>query len=180
MLIGQYCQFDTFKIIWDHVMYEYDVWVVSLQTTNHKRFCAGLIKYSWVMHSDLKTEDLSFQDWSSSELVSSSDLEKCSIISLAHQWMWMGAVRMRVQTADKNITIIHTTPVHQSMSMTFIFTGESNIMDYGLILWPTFEVKICFNIMDSYFSWKQWLEVKNILMMDLFLTDRQPFSFLRH
>ncbi len=29
---------------------------------------------------------------------------------------WMGAVRMRVQTADKNITIIHTTPVHQLMS----------------------------------------------------------------
>ncbi len=25
----------------------------------------------------------------------------------------MGAVRMRVQTADKYITIIHTTPVHQ-------------------------------------------------------------------
>ncbi len=29
---------------------------------------------------------------------------------------WMGAVRMRVQTAAKNITIIHTTPVHQLMS----------------------------------------------------------------
>ncbi len=28
----------------------------------------------------------------------------------------MGAVRMRVQTADKNITIIHTTPVHQLTS----------------------------------------------------------------
>ncbi len=28
---------------------------------------------------------------------------------------WMGAVRMRVQTADKNNTIIHTTPVHQLM-----------------------------------------------------------------
>ncbi len=28
---------------------------------------------------------------------------------------WMGAVRMRVQTADKNITIIHTTPVNQLM-----------------------------------------------------------------
>ncbi len=28
---------------------------------------------------------------------------------------WMGAVRMRVQTADKNITIIHTTPVQQWM-----------------------------------------------------------------
>ncbi len=25
---------------------------------------------------------------------------------------WMGAIRMRVQTADKNITAIHTTPVH--------------------------------------------------------------------
>ncbi len=24
---------------------------------------------------------------------------------------WMGAVRMRVQTADKNITTIHTTPI---------------------------------------------------------------------
>ncbi len=28
----------------------------------------------------------------------------------------MGAVRMRVQTTDKNITIIHTTPVHQLTS----------------------------------------------------------------
>ncbi len=48
------------------------------------------------------------------EFVSSSDLEKSSITSLALQWM--GAVRMRVQTADKNITIIHTTPVHQLTS----------------------------------------------------------------
>ncbi len=29
---------------------------------------------------------------------------------------WMGAARMRVQTADKNITIIHTTPVHKLTS----------------------------------------------------------------
>ncbi len=29
---------------------------------------------------------------------------------------WMGAVRIRVQTADKNITLIHTTPVYQWMS----------------------------------------------------------------
>ncbi len=28
----------------------------------------------------------------------------------------MGAVRMRVQTADKNITVIHTTPVHRLKS----------------------------------------------------------------
>ncbi len=27
---------------------------------------------------------------------------------------WMGAVSMRVQTANKNITIIHTATVHQS------------------------------------------------------------------
>ncbi len=29
---------------------------------------------------------------------------------------WMGAVRMRVQTADKNIAVIHTTPGHQLTS----------------------------------------------------------------
>ncbi len=29
---------------------------------------------------------------------------------------WMGAIRMRAQTADKNITIIHTTSVHQLTS----------------------------------------------------------------
>ncbi len=42
------------------------------------------------------------------------DLEKFNITSLAHSPVdpvqWMGAVRMRVQTADKNITIIHTSP----------------------------------------------------------------------
>ncbi len=29
---------------------------------------------------------------------------------------WMGAIRMRAQIADKNIRIIHTTPVQQLMS----------------------------------------------------------------
>ncbi len=33
-----------------------------------------------------------------------TDLDKFSIESLLQ---WMGAVRMRVQTADKNITLIH-------------------------------------------------------------------------
>ncbi len=41
-----------------------------------------------------------------------SDLEKCSIASLAHQWIlcseWVPSEW--VQTADKNITIIHTAP----------------------------------------------------------------------
>ncbi len=50
----------------------------------------------------------------------SSDLEKCSIsitCSLMDPLQWMGAVRMRDQTADKNITIIHkqSTPL-QSIS----------------------------------------------------------------
>ncbi len=40
----------------------------------------------------------------------------CISVSAMDALQWMGAVRMRVQTADKNITIIHTTPVHQLMS----------------------------------------------------------------
>ncbi len=50
------------------------------------------------------------------ESVSSSDLEKCSIssVSAMDALQWMGAVR--IQTADKNISIIHTTPVHQLTS----------------------------------------------------------------
>ncbi len=43
-----------------------------------------------------------------------TDLDKFSITSLV-PLQWMGAVRMRVQTADKNITKIHTT-LHQLMS----------------------------------------------------------------
>ncbi len=35
-----------------------------------------------------------------------TDLEKFSIASM-DPLQWMGAVRKRVQTADKNITIIH-------------------------------------------------------------------------
>ncbi len=37
----------------------------------------------------------------------------------------MGAVRMRIQTADKNITIIHTTPVH---SLYIAFFSEKVIL----------------------------------------------------
>ncbi len=40
----------------------------------------------------------------------------CISVSAINALQWMGAVRMRVQTADKNITMIHTTPVHQLMS----------------------------------------------------------------
>ncbi len=40
----------------------------------------------------------------------------CISVSAMDALQWMGAVRMRVQTADKNITIIHSTPVHQLTS----------------------------------------------------------------
>ncbi len=64
-------------------------------------------------------------------MYSASDHPRCRWVSSSQIWwnlafsvtcspvdplQWMGAVRMRVQTADKNITIIHTTPVHQLMS----------------------------------------------------------------
>ncbi len=52
---------------------------------------------------------------------------------------WMGAVRMRVQTADKNITII-------------LYYHNNN---YG-------------------FGLKQWSEVKNVLMLDLFQLLSSP------
>ncbi len=47
-----------------------------------------------------------------------TDLEKFKPIScsLIDPLQWMGAVRMRVQTSDKNISIIHTTPVHRLMT----------------------------------------------------------------
>ncbi len=58
-----------------------------------------------------------------------TDLEKCSIASLTHQWIicseWVPSEW--AQTADKNITIIHTTPVHQLLSFevkSFIKTFE--------------------------------------------------------
>ncbi len=53
----------------------------------------------------------------------------------------MGAVRMRVQTADKNITIIHTTPVHQLTSWedkSCVFVQNKSIK-YNCELLPKYE-----------------------------------------
>ncbi len=44
------------------------------------------------------------------------EMYHCITVSAMDALQWMGAVRMRVQTADKNIIIIHTTPVHQLTS----------------------------------------------------------------
>ncbi len=49
------------------------------------------------------------------EFVPSSDLEKCRIASLTHQWMLCSEWVPSEWDSDKNITIIHTTPVHQFM-----------------------------------------------------------------
>ncbi len=57
---------------------------------------------------------------------------------------WMGAVRMRVQTADKNITIIHTTSVHQLISCEVkncVFVKNKAIIK-AFIFKPTYQSKI--------------------------------------
>ncbi len=46
-------------------------------------------------------------------------LHQDSVTSLDHKCsalQWMGAIRIRVQTDDKNNSVIHTTPVHQLMT----------------------------------------------------------------
>ncbi len=149
---------------------------------------------------------------------------------------WMGAVRMRVQTADKNITIIHTTPVQQLTcceekrcvsrrfqlcpSRCFLLCIWVKKKNESIITLPLLKKSIscCLSrqnpatyltvlackqclicadfspdsdeinfpleeavlwVMDSYFIQKQWFEVKNILVMDLFLTNT-AFLFTRH
>ncbi len=59
---------------------------------------------------------------------------------------WMGAVRMRVQTADKNITIIHTTASQQLMTWevkSCVFVRNKSIIKTFLTsnhcFWPKYE-----------------------------------------
>ncbi len=70
---------------------------------------------------------------------------------------WMGAVRMRVQTADKNITIIHTTPEHQLTSWDLV--GNKSII----------KIFLHSNFRQTYDSM-----IHNYL--DLFLTNMQLFT----
>ncbi len=87
----------------------------------------------WKGHPKIKICWKCTHPQASQEFVSSSitDLQKCSITSFAQQWM--GAVRMRVQTADKKI---HNNPHHFSLSMNILWSDKYNI----LLLWP----KKCF------------------------------------
>ncbi len=167
----------------------------------------------------------------------SSNLEKCSIPSIADQWMlcseWVPSEW--VQTAD-NITIIHTSPVHQltsweaksckfarnksiivalfkpllpakiwiSIQKFYLklqvhnstitlppvehyfscFLSCQNLVTYlwravWTFFWLVRCLKRCFKrIVDLYFSWKQWFNIQNILIMDLFL-QTLTFSLLK-
>ncbi len=155
---------------------------------------------------------------------------------------WMGAVRMRVQTADKNITIIHTTPVHQLTSwedkrcmfvknksiiirhfLHFNVQLKSSVYNYTssskksissesgeksaqikhhlqgntvqndskqicgwILIWATIDGLFHWRkpyygllLWTGYFNQGWRFEVKNILLMDLFLTNT-VFVFTRH
>ncbi len=60
----------------------------------------------------------------------------------------MGAVRMRVQTADKNITIIHTTPVHQLISCEAHVCKTNPSRHFSFKPWPP--TKIWYNNASSF------------------------------
>ncbi len=76
------------------------------------RFIQGIVHLNW----KFAKKNLSQPSQDVDEFVSSS--EKCSIQYLAEQWIlcseWVPSEW--VKTADKNITIIHTTPEHKLMS----------------------------------------------------------------
>ncbi len=54
--------------------------------------------------------------------------------------LWMGAVRMRVQTTDTNVTVIHTTPVLKE---------HSTILEIGSSSYSPRVKQLSFNIFES-------------------------------
>ncbi len=63
------------------------------------------------------------------------------ICSPINPLQWMGAVRMRVQTADKNISIIQTTPVHVLTSVNMCLRKKS-IIETFFYFKPLFVVSL--------------------------------------
>ncbi len=96
----------------------------------------------------------------------------CISVSAMDALQWMGAVRMRVQTADKNITIIHEWSTWLNFTSQNSPKSSEQICGW-ILMWETTR--------DALFHWrwnygllfKQWFEVKNVLMMDLCLTSSQ-------
>ncbi len=88
---------------------------------------------------------------------------------------WMGTIRIRVQTADKNFTVIHTTPVHQ---LTFC-EAESCVKKKSIIK--------LFRTWNHHF-WLKYLSLSTVhcfLQLKICLiwirreicTDQAPFTF---
>ncbi len=93
----------------------------------------------------------------------------------------MGAVRMRVQTADKNITIIHTTPVHQLMSYevkSWVFVRNKSIIKTCLTsnrcFWTKYESIIYNNASSSvkkvHLLLSAHIKIHQHICLDLFCT----------
>ncbi len=76
----------------------------------------------------------------------------------------MGAVRMRVQTAAKNITIIHTTPVHQLTCCevkSSMFVINKSIIKMFLTLLFASEKVVSSESGEKYVQIKHCLQVKS-------------------
>ncbi len=91
----------------------------------------------------------------------------------------MGAVRMRVQTADKNITIIHTTPVHQFEKL-HTFIAEHPLLSIRckatfLQIWWRNKLLDGLRVTLSFFGWTFPLSASRKLLIvfsNLFFTMR--------
>ncbi len=81
----------------------------------------------------------------------------CITVSAMDALQWMGAVRMRVQTADKNITIMHTTPVHQLPSWEDKSWNKSiikTLLNLNCCIWLQYEFSLLYN---AFASEKVWI-----------------------
>ncbi len=63
---------------------------------------------------------------------------------------WMGVIKIKIQTSDKNIIAIHTTPVHQLMSCgmkSCMFLRNKSIIKG--IVHPKMKIRLCFTHLRS-------------------------------
>ncbi len=88
------------------------VWIILMSFFCGVRCAAGVIFPRRTLRDRNMT---TFRKWTS-EFVSSSGLYKCVSASVSQQWMLCSEWVPSEWESDKNITIIHTTPVHQLTS----------------------------------------------------------------